>query len=83
MTIAQALGDEDERMSAMVGLAITTLRLLAARLAGGFSPPARPSELEPAIWAVLDQGGFAELDLPFPGGPEDAASGMQANRQPQ
>ena len=45
-----------------VGLAITTLPLLAARLAGGFSRPAQPTELEPAIRTALDQGGFAELE---------------------
>jgi RecB family exonuclease len=45
-----------------VGLAITTLPLLAARLAGGFSRPAQPPELEPAIRTALEQGAFAELE---------------------
>jgi hypothetical protein len=44
-----------------VGLNITTLPLLAARLAGGFNRPARSQILEPAIRTALDQGGFADF----------------------
>jgi hypothetical protein len=45
-----------------VGLQITTLPLLAARLAGGFCRPAQRQDLEPAIRAALDEGGFADLE---------------------
>jgi hypothetical protein len=38
------------------------LPLLAARLAGGFRRPARSQDLEPAIKAALDEGGFVELE---------------------
>src|SRR3977135_243084 len=44
------------------GLHITTLPLLAARLAGGFCRPAQRQDLEPAIRAALDGGGFADLE---------------------
>src|SRR6516162_9216050 len=44
------------------GLHITSLPLLAARLAGGFRRPARSQDLEPAIRTALDEGGFAQLD---------------------
>src|SRR6266446_3051089 len=47
---------------AEVGLQIATLPLLAARLTGGFRRPARSRDLEPAIKAALDAGGFIELD---------------------
>lgn len=46
---------------AEVGLHISTLPLLAARLAGGFCRPARFQVLEPAIRTALDQGGFTDL----------------------
>ncbi|MCP3468191.1 PD-(D/E)XK nuclease family protein [Bradyrhizobium sp. CCGUVB23] len=41
---------------------IFTFPLLAARLAGGFSRPARLQDLDPAIRAALDAGGLAELE---------------------
>ena len=51
-----------------LGVEILTLPLAAARLAGGFTRPARTGELTPAIRAALTRGGFAELqsirDLP-------------------
>lgn len=45
-----------------LGLEVTTLPLLAARLAGGFSRPATPEDLQPAIRAALDAGGPGDLD---------------------
>ena len=44
------------------GLQIFTFPLLAARLAGGFSRAARSQDLDPAIRAALEAGGFAELE---------------------
>jgi PD-(D/E)XK nuclease superfamily len=44
------------------GVQILTLPLLAARLAGGFTRPARSQDLDPAIRAALEEGGFAELE---------------------
>ena len=44
------------------GVQIMTLPLLAARVAGGFTRPARLQDLEPALRAALDHGGFAELE---------------------
>jgi hypothetical protein len=44
------------------GLQIFTLPLLAARLAGGFIRPARSQDIDPAIRAALEAGGFAELE---------------------
>ena len=35
---------------------------LAARLAGGFTRPARSEDLDPAIQSALDAGGFTELE---------------------
>src|SRR3990170_3341042 len=35
---------------------------LAARLAGGFTQPPRSEDLDPAIRAALEAGGFAELE---------------------
>src|ERR1700736_5473388 len=46
----------------VLGINITSLPLLAARLAGGFLRPARSEDLEPAIKTALDAGGFAELE---------------------
>jgi hypothetical protein len=43
-------------------LQIMTLPMAAARLAGGFIRPAGPQQLEPAIRAAIDAGGFAEFD---------------------
>ncbi|MNH49010.1 PD-(D/E)XK nuclease superfamily protein [compost metagenome] len=44
-----------------VGLEIVSLPQLAARLAGGFVRPAAVEDLQPAIRAALDQGGFTDL----------------------
>jgi hypothetical protein len=44
------------------GVQIMTLPQLAARLAGGFIRPARSQDLEPAIRAALEAGGFADLE---------------------
>jgi RecB family exonuclease len=44
------------------GLQILTLPQLAARLAGGFTRPATSQDLDPAIRATLEAGGFAELE---------------------
>src|SRR3984893_9100326 len=44
------------------GVQIMTLPQLAARLAGGFTQPARSQDLDPAIRAALEMGGFAELE---------------------
>jgi hypothetical protein len=44
------------------GLQIMTLPQLAARLAGGFTTPARSQDLDPAIRAALEAGGFADLE---------------------
>lgn len=44
------------------GVQILSLQLLAGRLAGGFSRAVRPQELYPAIRAVLEHGGFHELE---------------------
>ena len=44
------------------GLQIFTLPLLAARIARGFNRPARSQDLDSAIRAALDCGGFAELE---------------------
>lgn len=45
-----------------VGVEITTLSLLAARLAGGFIRPAQSEDIESAVKSALDVGGFAELE---------------------
>src|SRR5947208_2924341 len=45
-----------------VGLQIVTLPLLAARLVGGFTRPARSQHLDLAIRAALEAGGFAEIE---------------------
>lgn len=44
------------------GAQIMTMPLLAARLAGGFTRPARSQDLDPAIRTALEAGGFAELE---------------------
>lgn len=44
------------------GVQITMMPQLAARLAGGFTRPARSEELYTAIRAALDAGGFVELE---------------------
>ncbi|RWM13734.1 MAG: PD-(D/E)XK nuclease family protein [Mesorhizobium sp.] len=44
------------------GVQIFTMPQLAARLAGGFRQPARSEDLDPAIRAALEAGGFAELE---------------------
>lgn len=44
-----------------VNLEIVSLPQLAARLAGGFSRPASPIEVLPAIRASLQRGGFASI----------------------
>ena len=44
------------------GVQIMTLPQLAARLAGGFTRPARSEDLDPAIQSALEAGGFAELE---------------------
>lgn len=44
------------------GVQILTMPQLAARLAGGFTQPARSEDLDPAIRAALEAGGFAELE---------------------
>lgn len=44
-----------------LGLELTSLPLLAARLAGGFLRPANSDDLYPGISAALEAGGFAEL----------------------
>lgn len=45
-----------------IGTEIITLPLLAARLSGGFARPAAGEDVEQAVRAALDQGGFAVLD---------------------
>jgi hypothetical protein len=45
-----------------LGLQLTTLPLLAARLAGGFFRPAQSEDLESAIQSALAAGGFAEIE---------------------
>lgn len=47
---------------AEAGVQIMTLPQLAARLAGGFTRPARSEDLDPAIRSALEAGGFAELE---------------------
>jgi hypothetical protein len=47
---------------AEAGVQIVTLPQLAARLAGGFIRPARSQDLDPAIRAALEAGGFADLE---------------------
>jgi hypothetical protein len=47
---------------AEAGMQIMTLPQLAARLAGGFIRPARSQDLDPAIRAALEAGGFADLE---------------------
>jgi hypothetical protein len=44
------------------GVQILTLPQLAARLAGGFVRPARSQDLDPAIRAALEAGGFVDLE---------------------
>lgn len=44
-----------------INLEIVSLPQLAARLAGGFSRPASPTEVLPAIRASLEGGGFASI----------------------
>lgn len=45
-----------------VGVEIFSLPQLAARLAGGFARLATSEDVQPAIRAALEQGGFAELE---------------------
>lgn len=45
-----------------IGLEIISLPQLAARLAGGFARPASAEDLQPAIRAALDAGGFAQIE---------------------
>jgi hypothetical protein len=45
-----------------LGLQVSTLPLLAARLAGGFSRPALSEDLEPAVREALGAGGFTDLE---------------------
>lgn len=45
-----------------LGVEVTTLPLLAARLAGGFRRPAGAEEIQPAIRDVLQAGDFKELE---------------------
>lgn len=47
---------------AEAGVQIMTLPQLAARLAGGFTRPARSEDLHPVIRSALNAGGFAELE---------------------
>lgn len=47
---------------AEAGVQIMTLPQLAARLAGGFTRPARSEDLDPAIRSALEAGGFADLE---------------------
>ena len=47
---------------AEAGVQVMTLPRLAARLAGGFTRPARSEDLDPAIRSALEGGGFAELE---------------------
>lgn len=47
---------------AEAGVQIMTLPQVAARLAGGFTRPARSEDLDPAIRSALEAGGFAELE---------------------
>src|SRR3984893_9555708 len=47
---------------AEAGVQIMTLPQLAARLAGGFTRPARSQDLDPAIRLALEAGGFADLE---------------------
>jgi hypothetical protein len=44
------------------GVQIMTLPQLAARLAGGFTRPARSQDLDLAMRLALEAGGFAELE---------------------
>ena len=62
-----------------LGVEILTLPLAAARLAGGFTRPARTSELIPAIRAALAQPGFAELQSisDLPGMPRATLAALQ------
>lgn len=52
-----------------LGLQVSTLSLLAARLAGGFSRPALSEDMEPAVREALSAGGFTDLEpvRPLPG----------------
>jgi RecB family exonuclease len=45
-----------------LGVQIVTLPLLAARLVGGFTRPARSQDLDLGIRAALEAGGFAEIE---------------------
>jgi hypothetical protein len=45
-----------------LGLQLTTLPLLAARLAGGFSRPAQPEEVESLLQSALKVGGFTQIE---------------------
>ena len=45
-----------------LGLQLTTLPLLAARLAGGFSRPAQSDEIESSLQSALKLGGFTEIE---------------------
>lgn len=45
-----------------IGLQLTTLPLLAARLAGGFLRPAQLQDLESSLQAALNTGGFADIE---------------------
>jgi hypothetical protein len=52
----------DAARQAEAGVQIMSLPQLAARLAGGFTRPARSEDLDPAIRSALEAGGFAELE---------------------
>ena len=65
--------------SGKLGLQVMTLEQLAAHLAGGFLRPASSEELDLAIRAAFEGGGFCELqDLPgFPGAVRAVARTLQ------
>lgn len=46
----------------VAGVDVTTLPLLAARLAGGFRRAASPEDVQPAIRSALAEGGFSDLE---------------------
>ena len=58
-----------------LGLEVTTLPLMAARLAGGFARPATREDVLPAVIAALTAGGFGELGsiATLPGTPRAVA----------
>src|SRR5258707_14325795 len=63
-----------------LGVQLTTLPLLAARLAGGFYPPAPSGEIQSSLQSALAAGGFSELE-PSCGLPGEVGSAARSSHR--